>query len=59
MRCISSTDLPGVNYDGARNAKSVKEFDDNLTAPMHGYKDAVDYYTRACLCVVCISRYVT
>lgn len=27
--------------------KSLREFDDSYTAPMHGYKNALDYWTRA------------
>lgn len=28
-------------------AKSLRDFDDMYTAPMHGYKNALDYWTRA------------
>src|SRR3546814_3305242 len=27
--------------------KTLREFDDFYTAPMHGYKNALDYWTRA------------
>ncbi|MEJ2653237.1 MAG: alpha/beta hydrolase, partial [Gammaproteobacteria bacterium] len=27
--------------------KSLREFDDRITAPLHGFRDADDYYTRA------------
>ncbi|MEJ2566828.1 MAG: hydrolase, partial [Gammaproteobacteria bacterium] len=26
---------------------SLREFDDRITAPLHGFRDADDYYTRA------------
>lgn len=40
--------FPG-NIDVFRigHAKSLREFDDLYTAPMHGYKNALDYWTRA------------
>nr|WP_218953253.1 alpha/beta hydrolase [Parapusillimonas granuli] len=40
--------FPG-NIDVFRlnQAKSLREFDDLYTAPMHGYKNALDYWTRA------------
>lgn len=40
--------FPG-NIDALRmaQAKSLREFDDLYTAPMHGYKNALDYWTRA------------
>ena len=39
---------PGV-FDAARlaAAKSIFEFDDAVTAPLHGFADARDYYTRS------------
>ena len=27
--------------------RTLEQFDDQITAPLHGYRDAVDYYTRA------------
>jgi predicted alpha/beta-fold hydrolase len=38
--------IPGVSYDGALKSTSVKEFDESITAPLHGYKNADDYYTQ-------------
>lgn len=40
--------FPG-NIDAMRLAhiKTLREFDDMYTAPMHGYKNALDYWTRA------------
>lgn len=32
--------------DGLAQIKTFRSFDDRYTAPMHGYKDADDYYTR-------------
>ncbi|HVY05619.1 MAG TPA: hydrolase [Burkholderiales bacterium] len=40
--------FPGL-YDGAavRNARTLRAFDDIVTAPLHGFRDADDYWTRA------------
>jgi uncharacterized protein len=42
------TVFPGL-YDGAkvRAARTFREFDDTVTAPLHGYRDADDYWRRA------------
>ncbi|MBX3650821.1 MAG: hydrolase [Burkholderiales bacterium] len=39
---------PGL-FDPARlrAARTLREFDDLITAPLHGYRDVNDYYTRA------------
>lgn len=36
-------------YDGARirAARTLREFDDVVTAPLHGFRDAADYWRRA------------
>lgn len=36
-------------YDGkqVRQARTLREFDNVVTAPLHGYKDTDDYWTRA------------
>ncbi len=36
-------------YDAAkvRNARSLREFDNLVTAPLHGFRDTDDYWTRA------------
>lgn len=36
-------------FDGAamERARNMREFDDAVTAPMHGFKDVDDYWTRA------------
>ena len=40
--------FPGI-FDGdrARAARTLYEFDDAVTAPLHGFRDAADYYARA------------
>src|SRR3546814_1084957 len=41
-RFPGNIDLLRINH-----VKSLREFDDLYTAPMHGYKNALDYWTRA------------
>ncbi|MGH8540040.1 MAG: YheT family hydrolase, partial [Stenotrophobium sp.] len=36
----------GVNLEGALRARDFIEFDDAYTAPLHGFRDAADYYAR-------------
>jgi uncharacterized protein len=40
--------FPGL-FDGPRVARSrtLREFDDLVTAPLHGFRDAADYWSRA------------
>ena len=40
--------FPGL-YDGAavRRASTLRQFDDLVTAPLHGFRDTDDYWTRA------------
>ncbi|HTJ97663.1 MAG TPA: hydrolase [Rhodocyclaceae bacterium] len=39
---------PGLNQpERIRNAKTLREFDDAVTAPLHGFRDADDYYTQS------------
>lgn len=33
--------------DRIASLRTLEDFDDVITAPLHGYRDAVDYYTRA------------
>jgi len=33
--------------DGVSSARTLWEFDDRFTAPLHGFRDAADYYARA------------
>jgi predicted alpha/beta-fold hydrolase len=39
---------PGL-FDGdrVRSARTLREFDDLVTAPLHGFRDVDDYWTRA------------
>ncbi|RMF60073.1 MAG: alpha/beta fold hydrolase, partial [Calditrichaeota bacterium] len=36
-----------ISLDGFEQIKSFKEFDDRYTAPIHGFKDAKDYWTQS------------
>jgi predicted alpha/beta-fold hydrolase len=36
----------GIDIRKLDNVKTLIEFDDGFTAPIHGFKNAVDYYTR-------------
>ena len=39
---------PGIfDADIAMKAKTLREFDNEVTAPLHGYRDTDDYWTRA------------
>ena len=39
--------LDGIDLEKARNARSFREFDDAVTAPIHGFAGADDYYTKS------------
>ena len=40
--------FPGaLNTDGLRAIRTFQEFDDRYTAPLHGFRDAEDYWKRA------------
>lgn len=39
-------ELIGINESQVANIKSIREFDDAYTAPMHGYSSSVDYYNK-------------
>lgn len=40
--------MPGVfPTDAVRKARSIREFDNLFTAPMNGFRDVTDYYTRS------------
>ena len=40
--------FPGLfEAERMRNATTLREFDDTVTAPLHGFKDVDDYWTRA------------
>ena len=36
----------GLSKKRIKSIKSIYEFDDIYTAPVHGFKDAIDYYTK-------------
>jgi predicted alpha/beta-fold hydrolase len=38
--------MPGLDIEKLKSISSLLEFDNTYTAPLHGYKDAVDYYTH-------------
>ncbi|WP_419935124.1 YheT family hydrolase [Candidatus Palauibacter sp.] len=38
--------FPDAVPPGAASARTLREFDDLLTAPLHGFRDAADYYQR-------------
>lgn len=38
---------PPVDAQAARLARTLRAYDDALTAPLHGFRDATDYYRRS------------
>jgi len=38
--------MKGLDVTHIEKIKTLIEFDDRYTAPLHGYRDAIDYYTR-------------
>jgi len=38
---------PELDVSNLKNVTSLLEFDDQYTAPLHGFKDAIDYYTKS------------
>jgi len=42
-------DLAAAGFDvaGARAARTIRQFDEALVAPLHGFADAADYYARS------------
>ena len=48
--------MPGkINYDNFKTIKSLKDFDDLYTAPIHGFVNAEDYWSK-CSCKQFISN---
>jgi predicted alpha/beta-fold hydrolase len=46
MRTIDYKNLLKVNESQIKQFKSFREFDQHITAPLHGYLDAADYYQK-------------
>ncbi|MBM3115133.1 YheT family hydrolase [Jeongeupia naejangsanensis] len=44
---LQITENPFVDVDKVRAAETLREFDDLVTAPLHGYNGVDDYWTRA------------
>ena len=45
---VKHTQFPGsFDLDYVLKSKNVFEFDDRFTAPVHGFKNAIDYYRKA------------
>jgi uncharacterized protein len=38
--------MQGINLNGIEKINSLIQFDDHFTAPIHGYRDAIDYYKQ-------------
>lgn len=38
--------MEGLNIDGIAAINNIKDFDDRFTAPLHGFKDATEYYSK-------------
>lgn len=38
--------MPGLDVSGIDRIKTLQQFDDRYTAPLHGFGNAIDYYTR-------------
>lgn len=39
--------MNGIDASGLKKVKTLHEFDDYFTGPIHGFKDALDYYTQS------------
>ncbi|CAM2988268.1 hydrolase [Vibrio rarus] len=39
-------DALGIDVNTVQNMRFLHQFDDAITAPLHGYTDAIDYYTQ-------------
>lgn len=39
--------IPGFDTAGLDTIKTLQAFDDHYTAPLHGFADAIDYYTNS------------
>lgn len=43
---IKAAMMPGLDVTGIKRIKTLLQFDNRYTAPLHGFNDAIDYYTR-------------
>ena len=43
---LKSQQMSGLDIRGLDKIKTLQEFDDHFTGPMHGFKNAIDYYTQ-------------
>jgi uncharacterized protein len=39
--------MKGIRVDALKKVRTLKEFDDQFTGPIHGFKDALDYYQKS------------
>lgn len=39
--------MPGLNTSALKSVKTLQQFDDVITGPLHGFADAIDYYTKS------------
>ena len=48
-KALAKRDLGHLEFDARRlsQARTLREFDDMITAPLHGFRDADDYWSRA------------
>ncbi len=44
---LKSKTQPALNIKGINQIRTLMEFDDQFTAPIHGFKNAIDYYTQS------------
>ncbi|HCW08874.1 MAG TPA: alpha/beta hydrolase [Cytophagales bacterium] len=43
---MKSQQMDGLAISEIENINTLKDFDDSYTGPLHGFKDAIDYYTQ-------------
>jgi predicted alpha/beta-fold hydrolase len=43
---VKSRMMKGIDINGIEKIKTIRKFDDHYTAPMHGFRDAADYYLK-------------
>jgi uncharacterized protein len=43
---LKAKTFPALNTTILKNIKTIKQFDDAYTAPLHGYRDAEEYYEK-------------